>query len=248
MKREEVMSLLRKAVPEKTASYRPPTTTRPKAAPVRIEAAMEDDGEPYIPVGVGGIIASTEKLLALNRGLVEPDERDSYAYKRTHTFDKFMRDRIRLDAGKIRRNLLYNVAKTKSLKAAHPFMFDLYTLGMMTGGGGDNVSSLVTPLEEINPIHLVEQARRITQMGPGGIGSSDLITDEARNVHPSQFGFASVIEGPESERIGVDARLAWGVKYGSDGRLYQRFFDRKLGKHRWVSPEEASTRVVKLPD
>jgi len=50
-----------------------------------------------------------------------------------------------------------------------------------------------------------------------------------------------------SERAGVDARLSWGVKFGSDGRLYQRFKDNKTGKMTWLSPADLEGRVVGLP-
>jgi hypothetical protein len=41
---------------------------------------LDDDGEEYMPVGVNSIIAASEKLLAINKGLVEPDERDSMRF------------------------------------------------------------------------------------------------------------------------------------------------------------------------
>jgi replicative DNA helicase Mcm len=68
------------------------------------------------------------------------------------------------------------------------------------------------------------------------------------SVSTDQFGFLSSIEGPESERIGIDTRLAWGTKIGSDGKLYQIVYDRKRKKHRWVSPSDLADSIVKLPD
>ena len=85
-------------------------------------------------------------------------------------------------------------------------------------------------------------------MGPGGLGSSDSITEEAQAIHPSQFGYISVIEGPESERAGIDVRVAWGAKLGSNGRLYQKYYDRHSKKMRWLSPEDVSNLTVKIPD
>ena len=144
-----------------------------------------------VPVGLHGILSASEKLLAVNRGLVPPDERDSQQFKQIHTTDQLMRERVRLDADKTRLNTLRQAAKFRSLKRVHPFLFDAYTEGHLLG------NPLSMPLEEINTMHLLEQQRRITQMGPGGLGSSEAITDEARALHPSQFGFLSTIEGPE---------------------------------------------------
>jgi hypothetical protein len=55
---------------------------------------------------------------------------------------------------------------------------------------------LSMPLEEINTCHLIEQQRRITQLGPGGI-PTDSVTPESQALHPSSFGFLCAISGPE---------------------------------------------------
>lgn len=85
-------------------------------------------------------------------------------------------------------------------------------------------------------------------MGPGGIGSADAVTEDAQSIAADQFGFIAPLSGPESERAGIDTRFAYGTKLGSDGRLYQRFYDRRKKKQRWMSPEDLDGLVVKLPD
>jgi DNA-directed RNA polymerase beta subunit len=147
-----------------------------------------------------------------------------------------------MDAGKVSRQLMYQVARKKNLSSIPTAMFDPYVERLLVG------NPLTAPLEEINPMQLTESARRITKMGPGGLGSSDSITEEAQAIHPSQFGYISVIEGPESERAGIDVRVAWGAKLGSNGRLYQKYFDRHSKKMRWLSPEDVSNLTIKIPD
>lgn len=95
---------------------------------------------------------------------------------------------------------------------------------------------------------LATQARRVTMMGPGGVGSSDAITEGMQAIHGSQFGFICPLSGPESEKIGVDARLAWGAKFGSDGKIYQQFRDPRKNKLVWKSAEDLRGKVLKLPD
>lgn len=234
----------------KKATTRPAiNTTPPKLKSNSPDKVVfdKDDNDTYVPVGVQGLLSASEKLLAINRGLEDVDERDSYAYKRLWGVDKHLEERIKLDAGKIRMGLMRNVLKHKNLNAAHPFIFDSYSKTLILGDTQE-ANPLSSPLEEINPMHILEQARRITQMGPGGIGSSDAITEEAQSVHPSQFGFVSAIEGPESEKIGIDVRLAWGSKIGSDGKIYQQFKNRKTGQMEWLSPVDVQNKVVKLPD
>lgn len=203
---------------------------------------LDDDGEEYMSVGTAGLLAASEKLLAMNRGLVNQDERDSMRYQKIIRPAGMFRERIKMDSGKLSRQVMYQAAKRKNLSGLLPNAFDGYIDAVLRG------NPLTSPLEEINPMQLVENARRITKMGPGGIPSSDSITDEAQAVHPSQFGFIDIIAGPESERAGIDVRAAWGTKVGSNGRIYQKFYDRKKKKYIWAAPGDVSTRVVKIPD
>lgn len=239
----------RNVVAKKAAAVPAINTTPPKKKTQNLDKVVfdEDDNDTYVPVGVRGLLSASEKLLAINRGLDDVDERDSYAYKRLWGVDKHLEERIKLDAGKLRTGLMRNVVKHKNLNAAYPFLFDAYSKNLILGDTQE-ANPLSSPLEEINPMHILEQARRITQMGPGGIGSSDAITEEAQSVHPSQFGFVSAIEGPESEKIGIDVRLAWGSKIGSDGKIYQQFKNKRTGQMEWLSPADIKNKVVKLPD
>ncbi len=193
-----------------------------------------------VPADLDTIMASTEKLLAVSHGVAEPDERDSLEFRRILTPDKLFAERVNLDDGKVLLRLMRFAARTKTLKPLQVNHFDPYTEGMVAG------HSLSAPLEEINPLHLLEQARRVTQLGPGGL-PEDSITEEAQNIHPSIFGFLAAIEGPESRRIGVDTRTAWGSKMGSDGQIYQRFHNRRTGRRQWVSSSDLANKVVGLP-
>lgn len=203
---------------------------------------LDDDGEEYMPVGIDGILASSEKLLAINRGLVEPDERDSMKFQKIVRPHSMFREGIKMDAGKIGRQIMYQASKRKNLKGLNTNAFMPYIDRVLKG------NPLTSPLEEINPMQLTENARRITKMGPGGIPSDESITEEAQAVHPSQFAFICPISGPESSRAGIDTRAAWGTKVGSDGRIYQVFYDKRSKKYKWMSPVQISDMVVKIPD
>lgn len=203
---------------------------------------LDDDGEEYMKVGIDGVLASSEKLLAVNRGLEDVDERDSLKFQKILRPHSMLRESIKMDAGKVARQMMYQAARRRDLGGVSTNTFDSYVERLMVG------NPLTAPLEEINPMQLVESARRITKMGPGGLGSDDSITEEAQSVHPSQFGFISCSEGPESARAGIDVRAAWGTKIGSNGRLYQKFYNRRTKRMEWKSPEDLDNMVVKLPD
>jgi len=209
---------------------------------VRISTPQSNSSGEFVPLGLEGVLASTEKLLAVNRGLIPTDARDSQEFKRIYDTPYLLRERVKMDRGKLIIKALRNASKKRSLQGVSPFAFDDMMVGHIVG------NPLSAPIEEINPLHGIDQSRRVTQMGPGGIGSDNAITQDMQNVHPSQFGFKSPLEGPESERIGVDSRLSSGVRVGSDGNIYQRFRNRKTGKEHWLSPVDLADKVVKIPD
>jgi DNA-directed RNA polymerase beta subunit len=188
------------------------------------------------------LLKTTQKLLDINRGVVDPDERDSLRFKRIYTPDKLFRERIKLDASQTARSLMRRIARKKDLSPVSVSSFDPYMESLIVG------NSLSTPLEEINPMHLVEQQRRITLMGEGGIGSESALTPDMQNVHPHQFGFIDSIAGPESARIGVDSRAAWGTMIGDDGLIYQKLRDKKTGKSVWLSARDLDGKTLGLPN
>lgn len=240
MKRSQVDEILAK-MQNKTAAAQKVRSVMPKRVPDNILDDDDDDDE-YIPIGIKGMLAASQKLLAVNRGLDKTDERDSLMFKRIFTTDKLLAERIKLDAGRIRGAIMPLIAKHKNLKAIGPFTFDNYTEKLLIG------NPLSSPLEEINPLHLLEQSRRCTQMGPGGIGSDQAITSDMQSIRCDQFGFLDPLAGPESDRIGIDTRFAMGTKMGSNGRVYQKFLDRRSGKQKWMSAEDLDGLTVKLPD
>lgn len=202
----------------------------------------DEDEDDEIDGGVDTLLAASEKVLAINRGLVDPDERDSLRYRKIYGPDKLLKERIDMDAEKVMRNTVRRISRSGNLASINPGHFNSYSEKLITG------NPLSLALEEINPMHLTEQSRRVSQMGPGGLPSSTSITEEAQNLHPSEFMFLSAIEGPESERIGVDTRVAWGAKMGSDGNIYQRFRNKRTKKYEWLTAKDLENKVVALPE
>ena len=196
----------------------------------------DEDQDDEVDGGIDTILASSEKILAVNRGLVQPDERDALRFRKIYTMDKLLKERITMDAEKLLRNTMRRISRSGTLKSIGAGHFNKYSEKLIVG------NPLSLALEEINPMHLTEQSRRISQMGPGGLSGASSITEDAQNLHPSEFFFLSAIEGPESERIGVDTRASWGSKIGSDGHIYQRFKNTRTNKYEWLSPKDLETR------
>lgn len=212
------------------------TTIKVASKDYVLEESDEDS-----PVGIDSLVQASKKLLAINRGQVDTDDRDSLRFKRIYNTDDLIRERIDLDAGKLKNALMFNLSKNKSLKYFKPGYFDSYASGHIVG------NALSAPSEEINPIQVLEQAYRVTQLGPGGIGSDQAITADAQNVHSSIFGFIDPSETPESQRAGVDSRLVPTVRLGYDGNPYIRLREKKTGKLVWMNPDEIGDSIVAFP-
>ncbi len=203
---------------------------------------VDDEGDEYRPVGIDGLLASTRKLLAVNKGLDKTDERNIPAFSKVYPMDRLMRERIRLDEGKVRRNIMRMISTRKNLSPLNDRAFDSYYMDVITK------HPTTTPIEETNPLQAVAQHRRVTMMGPGGIGSDDAITSEMQAINADEFGFYSAVEGPESSRAGVDVRLAVGTRIGKDGRIYRPLRNRGTGEYEWMSAEKMFGKGLKLPE
>lgn len=202
MKLDQIEQLLQRMESADKRSVRPTSEYKKEAGQldgfrsrvpeVQKRRVIDPEEEDFVPVGVGGLLSASEKLLAINKGIDKPDERDSLVFKRFMTTDKLLSERIKLDNNKVRQRMIPTIAKQRSLEKLYPFALDNYMEGYLLG------NPLTSPLEEINPLHLVEQSRRVTQMGPGGIGSENAITEDMQAVRTDQFGFLSTLEGPET--------------------------------------------------
>lgn len=213
-----------------------------KSFDVRDQGDVDDEGDEYLSVGPEGLLAASKKLLAVNRGQDKPDERHIPAFAKVFTLDKLMGERIRLDEGRRRRVMMRRLAKRKSLDGFMPGALSGYLEDFLT------MNSLTSPGEETNPAFLLSQNHRITQMGPGGIGSTDAVTGEMQAINASEFGFISPVEGPESSAAGIDVRMAHGVKVGKDGRLYRKYKNANTGSQEWLSPQDLWGKSVAIPD
>ena len=187
------------------------------------------------------LLRTTRKLLDINAGKDETDDRDSLAFQTLHGPEDFFAERIRRDAGQLGRRLLWKSTLRGHVQhipsgALTPQLKSVFTR-----------SGMASLPEESNPLDIYDQAHRVTRLGEGGIPSLESIPDEARAVQPSHMGFIDVIRSPESSRIGVDSRVAHGTFKGSDGQLYTTMINARTKKPELISAVQASKAVVAFP-
>lgn len=196
--------------------------------------------QPYDRITPDAILAATRKLLAISRGEADPDDRDSLSFQETYSPEDLFSERIANDAGGVLRKALFKLSATKRLDSLPAGILDRLVDQVFTRSG------LASPLEEINPIDPIDQNLRLTRLGEGGIEDKDSIPLESRNVLPSQFMFVDPVRAPESNSVGVDARVTFGALRGKDRRLYTSVRDRK-GRDIFVTPEDVADSVVAFP-
>jgi len=193
--------------------------------------------------GVNGavMLRAAQKLLNINRGAEDPDQRDNPRFSRFYGVEDMMRERIDKDAGRLTKSLLFRAKRDKSLARIARNALAPYLDTFLSGSG------LAMPGEEANPLSILTQQSRITRLGEGGISSPDLVTPEARNVQGDYLGYVDFISGPESFGIGIDVRAALGTMKGSDNRLYNKMLDLRTGRTRYVALDDAASHTVAFP-
>jgi DNA-directed RNA polymerase beta subunit/intein/homing endonuclease len=126
------------------------------------EVTQRTLGKPYDRVSPDVWIDAAAKLLAINRGEAETDDRDSLAYMRAYGPEDTISERL-LRATPVLRSLLYQAERTGTLAKVPPGALTKTALSGITESG------LGQPGTNTNPFQLLDQAYRVTRMGVGGI-------------------------------------------------------------------------------
>jgi len=174
------------------------------------------------------LLATTQKMLGISRGNSEGDDRDSIAFQTVHGPEDFMAERINKDAGSIGRKLLWNATKDGNLSRVKPGAYREAIYSLFNGTG------LAQAVEDTNPIEIADLRLKLSRMGEGALRSTEAAPREARGVQPSHYGFIDGIRTPESDKIGLDMRVAHNTFKGKDNKLYTAVLN-KAGKTEIVS-------------
>jgi DNA-directed RNA polymerase subunit beta len=225
----------------------PPTGTRAEAVANAMRAMKLDPdvtqrtlGARYDTVTPEVILAATKKLIGVSRGEVQPDDRDHMAYQTLMGPEDLMAERVTKDKAFLRQ-LLWKASFRRNLGGVQPGVFTRQLMTTLLHSG------LGQSVEEINPGELLDASTRTTRLGEGGISSIAAIPDESRSVLPSHFGFIDPIRTPESESVGIDTRMAYTARKGSDGRLYSPFMDHRTGQLTYRSAQDVADEPIAFP-
>jgi len=187
-------------------------------------------------------LAATRKLIGINRGEVDPDDRDHLGYMKVLGQEDLISERVLKDLAPLRRALWKATMSGGDLKALAPGLFTKSLMAAIQSSG------LGQPNESVNPSMWLEQMGRVSRMGVGGIADADAIPAESQAVQPSHLGYMDPVATPENMRAGVDTRFANSALKGDDGKLYVKFLNPRTGEEELVAPDRMVDATIAFPN
>lgn len=184
------------------------------------------------------------KILGVSRGTVEPDDRDSLAYKEIVSVEDFLPEKLTRAARTIKAKLRQTVDHKKTItEIVSPDLFKKPIRELFLAG-----AQVVERSEQTNPLQMMSGHRKTTLFSElGGIKKEHAVTDPMQVINPSHFGFLDPMHTPESERTGITLYLSSNVrKNGKD--LEAPAFDLHTGKLDFVKVPEFHHAAAVLPD
>jgi len=158
------------------------------------------------------------KLIQINNGVVEPDDIDHLSNRRIRSVGEILERQLNAAIRRLEKNIkdkmsLYGqdakvtpsmLASTKPIAAAIQSFF-----------GTNALSSF---MDQINILSELENKRKVTAGGPGGI-AKERATFSIREVHNSHYSKFDPVTSPESANIGVVVQLATLARINEFGFL-----------------------------
>jgi DNA-directed RNA polymerase beta subunit len=187
------------------------------------------------------LLATSAKLVKVNKKEVEPDDRDNLRYSKFLGLEDYVREHIMKDAGRVQLKAKMKMEQKRNLDFLHAGFFSPQIRSVTVG------NRLSQNLEGINPIEHLDVASKVTKLGEGGISSTTAIPEESRQVASSSFGFMDPFHIPESEAIGVTNYISRNVRKGDDGKLYRLMLDADK-KPCWVDHETILNSKCEIPE
>lgn len=204
-------------------------------------------------VGIDLLLKAAHRILEVQRGAEDPDDRDAPEFKTYHGVEDLMSERIIKKA-----RMITNKAKRK-LADKDNSLADIFgtswlnplTVGYFGGAGGET-GGLANTAEAANPLAILGERSKLTLQGEGGIQSTHAVTNSARLVRPTAANFVDLSHTPEGSSIGITTHAAWNA-IRENKQLKSPFFAVRNGKVDrskpiYLSIEEASDAVVGYPE
>lgn len=137
------------------------------------------------------LLATSNKLLKINKREAEPDSKDSLQFQRIYSAPDFVAEHVLRDAGRVGRQLLW--------KATNRGNVDFMPTGALDQHVSDvfNTSKMANMIDGSSPLEVTEATYKVTRIGEGGLSTQDSAPVEMRLVQPSFLGYIDPVSTPE---------------------------------------------------
>ena len=178
---------------------------------------------------ISDVYASLSYYICLLYGIGKFDEIDHLGNRRVRQVGELIQNQFRIGVARMERQIRDKMS-TQEIDAVTPkslINIRPITAALKEFFGSSQLSKF---MEQINPLSELNDKRRLSALGPGGL-SRDRAGMEVRDVNPSHYGRICPIETPEGQNIGLITSLASYAKINEYGFImtpYRKVDDCKV--------------------
>ena len=175
------------------------------------------------------IISVIREIIRLNNTPgSRPDQIDHLGNRRVRTLNELLKNRVRVGLMRMAR-IVRDRMSTLDVNTLTPSQLINPRPVMAVVKEFFASSQMSQFMDNENPLSELEQKRRLTATGPGGL-TRERAGFEVRDVQPSHYGRICPIETPEGQNIGLVGHLASYARINSYGFIETPYFKVKEGK------------------
>ena len=178
---------------------------------------------------ISDVYASLSYYICLLYGVGKYDEIDHLGNRRVRQVGELIQNQFRIGVARMERQIRdkmstqeIDTVTPKSLINIRPV-----TAALKEFFGSSQLSKF---MDQINPLSELNDKRRLSALGPGGL-SRDRAGMEVRDVNPSHYGRICPIETPEGQNIGLITSLASYARINEYGFImtpYRKVVDSRI--------------------
>ncbi len=178
---------------------------------------------------ISDVYASLSYYICLLYGIGKYDEIDHLGNRRVRQVGELIQNQFRIGIARMERQIRDKMS-TQEIDAVTPkslINIRPVTASLKEFFGSSQLSKF---MDQINPLSELNDKRRLSALGPGGL-SRDRAGMEVRDVNPSHYGRICPIETPEGQNIGLITSLASYARINEYGFImtpYRKVVDCKI--------------------
>ena len=178
---------------------------------------------------ISDVYASLSYYICLLYGVGKYDEIDHLGNRRVRQVGELIQNQFRIGIARMERQIRDKMS-TQEIDAVTPkslINIRPVTASLKEFFGSSQLSKF---MDQINPLSELNDKRRLSALGPGGL-SRDRAGMEVRDVNPSHYGRICPIETPEGQNIGLITSLASYARINEYGFImtpYRKVVDNKI--------------------